>query len=114
MILDASFSVQAQITNFARTAFFQLPQVKQLTLHLSHTDPATVIHAMFTSRLNYYNLLYVGLFLKLTWKHQLVQIAAVWVLTRDPKNGMYLTRTVQAILLTSGTPDQVQGFGAYL
>ena len=45
------------------------------------SDLATVTHALVTSFLNYYNLLYLGLSLKSVWKVLVIQNAAARVLT---------------------------------
>lgn len=71
MVLDASLSMELQITNVVRMVFLQLCQVKQLVPHLSHHDSTTVMHATFTFILDYYNLLCTGLSLRLTRKLQL-------------------------------------------
>ena len=74
--LDASLSMEAQISKVAHQAFCHLRQVKQLAPYLSQEDLATVIHATVTSRLDYCNSLYAGLPSNLTWKLQLIQNAA--------------------------------------
>lgn len=79
--LDASFSVRPQVTN-VMFVFLQLWQFRQLAPFLSQRDLTTVIHITVTSRLDYCNMLYVELPLKLTQKLQLVQNAAAHVLPR--------------------------------
>ena len=81
MILYASLSIGAQITNVACLAFFHLHQAQQLAPYLSTPDLATVIHATVTSRLDFCNSLYAGLPLNLLRKPQLAQNAAARVLT---------------------------------
>ena len=66
--LDASHSMETQISKVAHQAFYHLCQVKQLAPYLFQDDLATVIHATVTSRLDYCNSLYVGLPSALTWK----------------------------------------------
>lgn len=68
MILEAPLLLEAQITNCARLAFFQLCHIRQLAPYLSHPGLAIGTLAMATSRLDYCNLLYLGLALRLTWK----------------------------------------------
>lgn len=66
-ILDASLTMEAQVTRMSRVAFLQLRQVQQLTPSLSCFNIAAVIHSTVTSRLDYYNSFYVRLPLRLTW-----------------------------------------------
>ena len=65
MTLDSTLSMESQVVNGARTAFFHL---RQLVPYLSTSDLATVIHATVTSRLDFCNLLYAGLPLNLLQK----------------------------------------------
>lgn len=67
MLLDASLTMEVQLTNVIRLAFFQLCQIRKLAPDLSRPDLVTVIHATVT-RLDYRNSLHAGLPLKLTWK----------------------------------------------
>lgn len=61
MVLDTSFSMEAQVINVAKLTFFYLHHTRQLTLFLPHPDLVTVIYAMVTCRQNSCNLLYIGL-----------------------------------------------------
>lgn len=88
--LDASFSVKPQVTN---VMFLQLWQFRQLAPFLSQRDLTTVIHITVTSRLDYCNMLYVELPLKLTQKLQLVQNAAAHVLPR-PHQQQWITSCI--------------------
>lgn len=65
VILD---SQQLQVLAEARSAFVQLGMVCQLQLSVSQLDPATMAHTIVTSRLDYFNMLYMGLPLKRVWK----------------------------------------------
>ena len=81
MILDSTLSMEAQVTNAARLAFFHLRQACQLAPYLSAPDLAMVIHATVTSRLDFCNSLYAGLPLNLLRKLQSFQNEAARVLT---------------------------------
>lgn len=72
------------MTNVARLAFSHLLQVKQLVPFLSCPGLVTVIHETDTSRLDYCNMLYAGLPLRLTQNLQLVQNVAMHVLKGTP------------------------------
>ena len=69
-----------QVANTAHLAFFDLCQARKLAPYLSASDPATVIRATVTSRLDFCNSLYAGLPLNLLRKLQLVQNTAARVL----------------------------------
>lgn len=75
MILNTSISMAAQMADVVKLGFLHLYHAQQLVPYLYCPDLATVIH-----RLD----LCVGLPLRLTWKLQLVQNAAVWVFTEIP------------------------------
>lgn len=53
LILDASFSMKAQVTDVARLAFYHVWLVKQLVPYLSSHNLAIVIHTIVTTRLDY-------------------------------------------------------------
>lgn len=80
MILDASLSLETKVTNVARLVLLQLCQIRQLALLQSLSDLTTVIHVMLTSRMDYYDTLYVSLPLRLIWNLQLVENAMAQVL----------------------------------
>lgn len=66
-------------------AFYLLRQVHQLRPFLGKKDLATVVHAVFTSRMDYCNPLYVGLPLKRAQKLQMVWSAAAHMLLGKPR-----------------------------
>ncbi|XP_061477478.1 uncharacterized protein LOC133381914 [Rhineura floridana] len=86
VILDSCLTLEAHVASVARNAFYQLRLVAQLRPYLSKEDLSSVVHAMVTSRLDYYNALYVGLPLKTIRKLQLVQNAAARLLTRTKRS----------------------------
>lgn len=77
VILDASLTMEAHVTNIARLVFFHLSHTRQLAPFLLCPDLATVIFVMVTFKLDYCNSLYAGLLLRLNRKIQLVRNAAV-------------------------------------
>nr|XP_060608896.1 uncharacterized protein LOC132760735 [Anolis sagrei ordinatus] len=81
VILDSSLSLEPQVSAVAGRAYAQLKLVHQLRPYLGKSDLATVVHALVTSQIDYCNALYVGLPLKTVRKLQLVQRAAVRLLT---------------------------------
>ncbi|KAF7251302.1 putative uncharacterized transposon-derived protein F52C9.6, partial [Varanus komodoensis] len=64
VLLDPELSLEAQVTEVARSAFFQLQLIHQLCPYLEYDCLATVTHTLVTSRLDFCNMLYVGLPLK--------------------------------------------------
>ncbi|XP_053150941.1 nuclear receptor subfamily 2 group F member 6 isoform X4 [Hemicordylus capensis] len=74
--LDPTLSLEAQVAVVCRSAFYQLQLVRQLRPYLEKLDLTSVTHALVTSRLDYCNVLYVGLPLKTVQKLQQVQNAA--------------------------------------
>lgn len=60
VVLDASFSTEAQITNVVILAFCNHWMIRQL-VYLSSHDLTAVVYAMVTSTLDYCNLPYVEL-----------------------------------------------------
>ncbi|KAF7245513.1 putative RNA-directed DNA polymerase from transposon BS [Varanus komodoensis] len=81
VLLDPELSLEAQVTAVARSAFLQLRLIHQLRPYLEYNCLATVTHALVTSRLDFCNVLYVGLPLKTVRIPQLVQNRAARLLT---------------------------------
>ncbi|KAF7250062.1 Receptor-type tyrosine-protein phosphatase gamma, partial [Varanus komodoensis] len=81
VLLNPELSLEAQVTAVARSTFFQLRLIHQLHPYLENDYLATVTHALVTSRLDFCNVLYVGLPLKTVWILQLVQNRAARLLT---------------------------------
>ena len=61
--------------------FLQGKQMAKIRPYLGRDSLASVVHALLTSKLDYCNTLYMGLPLKMVRKLQLVQKAAVRVIT---------------------------------
>ncbi|KAF7247602.1 Cytosolic 5'-nucleotidase 3A [Varanus komodoensis] len=81
VLLDPELSLEAQVTAVARNAFLQLRLINQLRPYLEYDSLAMVTHALVTSRLDFCNVLYVGLPLKTVQTLQLVQNRAARLLT---------------------------------
>ncbi|KAF7246806.1 Chorion-specific transcription factor GCMa, partial [Varanus komodoensis] len=81
VLLDPEHSLEAQVTAAARSAFLQLRLINQLRPYLEYDCLATVTHVLVTSRLDFCNVLYVGLPLKTVRILQLVQNRAARLLT---------------------------------
>lgn len=60
VIFDAELKFDKQINAVVKGSFFQLRGIARLKGFLSTKDMETVIHAFISSRLDYYNSLYVG------------------------------------------------------
>ncbi|XP_061471923.1 uncharacterized protein LOC133379865 [Rhineura floridana] len=78
VLLEPSLSLQAQV---ASVAFYQLRLVAQLCTYLDKDKLASVVHALVTSKLDYCNVLYMGLPLRTVQKLQLVKNAAARLVT---------------------------------
>ncbi|KAF7253695.1 hypothetical protein EYD10_00878 [Varanus komodoensis] len=81
VLLDPELSLEAQVTAVARNTFLQLRLIHQLRPYLEYDCLATMTHALVTSRLDFCNVLCVGLPLKTVWILQLVQNRAARLLT---------------------------------
>lgn len=77
ILLDPHLLLDGQVAGMACGVFHQLRQVAKRGL-------AMVTHALIMPRLDYYNMLYVELPLKTTWKWQMVQNAATYILLCKP------------------------------
>ena len=73
VLLDPSLTLEAQVDSVARGTFLQLRKLYQLRPYLDEQSLMTVTHALVTSRIDYCNVLYVGLPLKTVRQLQLVQ-----------------------------------------
>lgn len=85
MILDASPSVENNITTIPRSAFYHFKLIRQVVPSLPSQGLAIVIHAicndsMVMSRLVHCNLFYMELPLNLIQKLQVVQNTDAWPL----------------------------------
>ncbi|KAF7243828.1 Alanine--glyoxylate aminotransferase 2, mitochondrial [Varanus komodoensis] len=73
LLLGPELTLEAQVLAVARSAFHQLRLIHQLRPYLEDDCLATVTHALVTSRLDFCNVLYVGLPLKTVRILQMVQ-----------------------------------------
>ena len=67
VLLDPSLTLEAQVDSVARGTFLHLRKLYQLWPYLDEQSRMTVMHALVTSRIDYCNVLYVGLPLKMVW-----------------------------------------------
>lgn len=67
-LLGPDLLLESQVAAVARSSYFPLWLVRQLHPCLGKKDLASVTHALVTSQLNYCNMLYVALPLKMTQK----------------------------------------------
>ncbi|XP_053153318.1 uncharacterized protein LOC128345436 [Hemicordylus capensis] len=76
VLLDPDLTMVFQVEAMARNAFYQLRLIRQLHPFLEKNNIKTVVHQLVTSRLDYCNVLHMGLPLYVVRKFQLVQNAA--------------------------------------
>ena len=79
--LDPALTMETQVSSVIRSAHFHFQQIVQLRPFLEVGELTTLVHALVVSRLNYCNVLYVGLSLRLTRKLQMVQNGVSSLLT---------------------------------
>ena len=111
VLLEPSLSLEAQVASVARSAFYQLRSVAQLRPYLDRDSLASVVHALVTSKLDYCNVLYMGLPLKMVQKLQLVQTAAARLINQNQKVGTYKTDSSSLALAAYTLPSPIQGAG---
>ncbi len=85
VLSDSNLSFDSHISSIWKTAFFHLKNISKLRPMLSMSNAEMLIHAFMTSRLDYCNALLGGCSTCLINKLQMVQNAAVRVLTRTRK-----------------------------
>ncbi|XP_064419351.1 uncharacterized protein LOC135359048 [Latimeria chalumnae] len=79
VFLDASLTLERQISSVVSSGFFHLKNIQRLYPVLPYDSLSTLMHAFVSSRLDYCNALYAGLPLKAIHRLQLVQNAAARV-----------------------------------
>uniref|UniRef100_H3BFS5 Reverse transcriptase domain-containing protein n=1 Tax=Latimeria chalumnae TaxID=7897 RepID=H3BFS5_LATCH len=79
VFLDASLTLERQISSVVSLGFFHLRNIRRLRPVLPHDSLSTLMHAFVVSRLNYCNALYAVLPLKDIHHLQLVQNSAARV-----------------------------------
>ena len=83
--LDDHLSMEAQINNTTRSAYFHLRRIARIRGQLTFDSCAKVINATVTSRLDYHNALLLGLPARKVKKLQIAQNNAARLLTRTPR-----------------------------
>uniref|UniRef100_H3AG61 Reverse transcriptase domain-containing protein n=1 Tax=Latimeria chalumnae TaxID=7897 RepID=H3AG61_LATCH len=79
VFLDASLTLERQISSVVSSGFFHLRNICRLRPVLPHDSLSTLMYAFVSSRLDYCNALYAGLPLKAIRRLQLVQNSAARV-----------------------------------
>uniref|UniRef100_M3XH36 Reverse transcriptase domain-containing protein n=1 Tax=Latimeria chalumnae TaxID=7897 RepID=M3XH36_LATCH len=79
VFLDASLTLERQVSSVVSSGFFHLRNIRRLRPVLLRDSLSTLMHAFVASRLDYYNALYAGLTLKNIHRLQLVQNSAAHV-----------------------------------
>uniref|UniRef100_M3XGZ6 Reverse transcriptase domain-containing protein n=1 Tax=Latimeria chalumnae TaxID=7897 RepID=M3XGZ6_LATCH len=96
VFLDASLTLERQISSVVSSGFFHLRNIRRLRLVLPHDSLSTLMHAFVTSRLDYCNVLYAGLPLKAIRRLQLVQNSAARVV-HNVSRFDHITPTLQKL-----------------
>uniref|UniRef100_H2ZV52 Reverse transcriptase domain-containing protein n=1 Tax=Latimeria chalumnae TaxID=7897 RepID=H2ZV52_LATCH len=96
VFLDASLTLERQISSVVSSGFFHLRNIRRLSPVLPHDSLATLMHAFVISRLDYCNALYAGLPLKAISRLQLVQNAAARVV-HNVSRFDHITPTLQKL-----------------
>ena len=81
VIMHSYFKLDKQINSVIKSSFFQLRLLSKVKPILSFSDFERVIHAFISTRLDYCNAIYVGVNQASLSRLQLVQNAAVHLLT---------------------------------
>ncbi len=82
VLFDSNLSFDSHVSSICKTAFFHLKNISKLRPMVSMSNAEMLIHAFMTSRLDYCNALLGDCSARLIKKLQMVQNAAVRVLTR--------------------------------
>jgi len=85
VIIDSQLSMSDLVSSLCRACFFQLCQLRQVRSSLTTDTTKTLVHAFFSSRLDYYNSLLYGVNDGLLRTIQAVQNAAACVTTETRK-----------------------------
>uniref|UniRef100_H3B777 Reverse transcriptase domain-containing protein n=1 Tax=Latimeria chalumnae TaxID=7897 RepID=H3B777_LATCH len=96
VFLDASLTLERQISSVVSSGFFHLRNIHRLRPVLPHDSLSTLMHAFVTSRLDYCNALYAGLPLKAIRRLQLVQNSAARVV-HNVSRFDHITPTLQKL-----------------
>ncbi len=82
VLFDSNLSFDSHVSSICKTAFFHLKNISKLRPMVSMSNAEMLINAFMTSRLDYCNALLGDCSARLIKKLQMVQNAAVRVLTR--------------------------------
>ena len=83
--LDSLLTMNAHVSNIARTCYFELRHLASIRRFLTSTATATLVSAFVLSRINYYNSLLFGSTHDVTSHLQQIQNYAARVILRHPK-----------------------------
>ena len=105
-LLEPFLSTEVQVVSVAQSAFCQFWQVI-----LDRNDLASVVYALVSSKLDYYNAFYVGLPFKTIQKLQLVQNAVARVITGTRSSEHVRPSLAHLHWLPILLPSLIQGAG---
>ena len=87
--LDCHLTMNAHVSNIARTCYFELRRLASIRRFLTSTATATLVSAFVLSRIDYCNSLLFGSTHDVTSHLQRIQNYAARVILRLPKSSMY-------------------------
>ncbi len=86
VILETDLSFSSHVKAVTKSAYYHLKNIARIRCFVSSQDLEKLVHAFITSRVDYCNGLLTGLPKKTTRQLQLIQNAAVRILTRTRKS----------------------------
>ena len=89
--LDCHLTMNAHVTNIARTCYFELRRLASICRFLTSTATATLVSVVVMSRIDYYNSLLFGSTHDVTFHLQRIQNYAARVILRLPKSSNITT-----------------------
>ncbi len=87
VLLDLSLYFASHISSVVKTNFFHLLSIARLRSSLTLADAEILTHVLITSRLDYCNVLFLGLPKKIIARLKYVQNSAARVLTSNRHSG---------------------------
>ena len=91
LTLDCHLTMNAHVSNIARTCYFELPRLASIRRFLTSTATATLVSAFVLSRIDYCNSLLFGSTHDVTSHLQQIQNYAPRVFSRLPKSSNITT-----------------------
>ena len=99
VVIDSQLSLSAHVTAVYRSGYYQLCQLRQAVRSLSEYASMTLVQAFVSCRLDYCNLLFLGISEGLMNRVQSVQKAAARLVTGTRRSD-HIASALSAILAT--------------